>query len=174
VAAAVILDPKNPITGLKDSKSLSSKKREFLAEIIKNTCLAWSLGQATVEEIDEINILQASLLAMKRAIEALHVRPSHVQVDGNFTPKVDCSVEGIINGDKLIPAISAASIVAKVARDGDMVKYHALYPEYGFARHKGYGTKQHLLALEQFGITPIHRRSFAPVRTCSKSLLSWP
>ncbi|MBU0743797.1 MAG: ribonuclease HII [Gammaproteobacteria bacterium] len=168
VAAAVILDPTRHIDGLADSKKLTSKKREILSQIIKNNCLAWALGMASVEEIDEVNILQASLLAMGRAIEALSVNPHHVQVDGQFLPKVACSAQCVINGDSLIPAISAASIVAKVARDLDMVRYDEIYPGYGFANHKGYGTAKHLLALKQLGVTPIHRRSFAPVRQYCK------
>ena len=164
VASAVILDPARPIEGLADSKVLTSKKREILSEIIKANCIAWAIGYATVEEIDSMNILQASLLAMERAINTLSITPNHVQVDGQFSPKVNYSVETIISGDSLIPVISAASIVAKVARDRDMIDYDRVYPEYGFAKHKGYGTAQHLLALKQFGVTPIHRRSFAPVR----------
>ena len=164
VAAAVILNPDYPIDGLADSKVLTSKRREVLCEIIKNKCIAWAIGYATVEEIDRINILQASLLAMQRAIDALSIKPNHVQVDGQFLPKVNCSAEAIIDGDNLVPVISAASIVAKVVRDRQIVEYDLIYPEYGFAKHKGYGTVQHLTALKQFGVTPIHRRSFAPVR----------
>lgn len=164
VAAAVILDPLHQIAGLADSKLLTSKKREVLYEIIKENCLAWAVGSATVEEIDKINILQASLLAMQRAITALNLQPSLVQVDGQFAPQISCAVETVVGGDRLIPAISAASIIAKVVRDREMVEYDAVYPAYGFAKHKGYGTAQHLLALQQFGITPIHRRSFAPVK----------
>ena len=163
MAAAVILDPNCPIEGLADSKKLTSKKRNILSDIIKNSCIAWSIGSATVEEIDEINILQASLLAMQRAIESLIIKPSKVQVDGNFLPKINCPGECIINGDSLVPAISAASIIAKVIRDQEMVEYDEIYPEYGFAKHKGYGTKQHLLALHDHGVTSIHRLSFAPV-----------
>ena len=163
VAAAVIFDPRKPIEGLADSKLLSEKRREKLELIIKENCLAWALGRAEVEEIDGINILQASLLAMQRAIVALKITPDHVQVDGNICPKINFSVEAIISGDRLIPVISAASIIAKVARDKEMVELDKIYPQYGFAAHKGYGTKQHLLALEQYGITPLHRRSFAPV-----------
>ena len=164
VAAAVILNPNFSIDGLADSKVLTSKRREVLSEIIKNKCIAWAIGYATVEEIDRINILQASLLAMQRAIDALSIKPNHVQVDGQFLPKISYSAEAIIDGDNLIPVISAASIVAKVVRDRQMVEYDLIYPEYGFAKHKGYGTVQHLTALKQFGVTPIHRRSFAPVR----------
>lgn len=169
VAACVILDPENPILGLDDSKKLTPKKREFLSGIIKEKALAWSVMHATVEEIDEINILQATLLAMKRSIEALSITPSHVKVDGNFLPKIDISMEAVISGDKLVPAISAASIIAKVFRDNEMVEYGEVYPEYGFASHKGYGTKQHILALKEFGITPIHRRSFEPVKSMVKA-----
>ncbi|EKE00992.1 MAG: Ribonuclease HII [uncultured bacterium] len=168
MAAAVILDSINPIAGLADSKLLTAKRREVLCEIIQNNCIAWAIGRAEVEEIDSINILQASLLAMQRAICALSVKPHHIQVDGNFCPKVNYSVEAIINGDNLVPVISAASIVAKVIRDREMVEYDKIYPQYGFAAHKGYGTKQHLSALRTFGVTPIHRRSFAPVGRIKK------
>jgi ribonuclease HII len=157
LAAAVILNSKNPIDGLTDSKLLTAKKREILCEIIKNNCLAWAVGRAEVEEIDHINILQASLLAMQRAINALNVKPDHVQVDGKYCPKINYSVEAIISGDNLVPAISAASIIAKVIRDREMIAYDEIYPQYGFKNHKGYGTKQHLAALKQFGVTPIHR-----------------
>lgn len=163
VAAAVILDPNKPITGLIDSKKLSQKKREFLAEEIKSKALAWSLGRAEVEEIDELNILQASLLAMKRAIESLQTEPDMVVVDGLYTPEVVYKKEAIIKGDSLIPAISAASIIAKVARDDEMINFDEIYPGYGFSSHKGYPTKQHIESLERLGVTVIHRRSFAPV-----------
>ena len=163
VAAAVILDPENIINGLKDSKKLSHKKRMVLSDEIKSKSLAWSLGRAEVEEIDEINILQASLLAMKRAVEALGKKPEMVVVDGNFTPEVNYKTIAIIKGDSLIPAISAASIIAKVARDNEMVNFDKIYPDYGFSSHKGYPTKQHIEALARSGITKIHRRSFAPV-----------
>ena len=168
VAAAVILDPSYDIEGLADSKKLTSKRREILCEIIKDKCIAWAIGSASVEEIDQINILQASLLAMQRAIENLSVKPTHVQVDGQSIPKIIYSAESVINGDNLVPAISAASIVAKVVRDSQMVEYDEIYPGYGFGKHKGYGTRQHLLALKEHGVTPIHRRSFAPVRSCCK------
>ena len=134
-----------------------------LSDEIKSKSLAWSLGRAEVEEIDEINILQASLLAMKRAVEALGKRPAMVVVDGNFTPVVNYKTIAIVKGDSLIPAISAASIVAKVARDNEMVNFDEKYPDYGFSSHKGYPTKQHIEALARLGITKIHRRSFAPV-----------
>ena len=164
VAAAVILDPNNPIEGLTDSKKLTEKRREALSLEIKEKALAWAFGRAEQEEIDEINILQASLLAMKRAVESLSIQPDHVQIDGNKCPDMEYSMEAIVKGDALIPAIGAASIIAKVARDHEMVEMDKLYPEYGFAGHKGYPTKKHREALEKYGITPIHRRSFAPVR----------
>jgi len=163
MACAVILHPCCPILGLADSKALSEKKREYLFAIIQENCLAWAIGRAEVEEIDQINILQATLLAMQRAIAALSIKPDHIQIDGNICPKTNYSMEAIIGGDGIIPAISAASILAKVIRDREMVEYDKIYPEYGFAEHKGYGTKQHLLAIKQFGITAIHRKSFAPV-----------
>ena len=163
VAAAVILDSKIKINGLKDSKKLSHKKRVILSELIKSKSLAWSLGRAEVEEIDNINILQASLLAMKRAIEALDEKPKLVVVDGNFKPKVNFKTIAIIKGDNLIPAISAASIIAKVSRDDEMVKFDDKYPGYGFSSHKGYPTKQHVEALVRLGVTKIHRLTFAPV-----------
>jgi ribonuclease HII len=164
VAAAVILDPNHPIEGLNDSKKLSEKKRDLLAPIIKEHALAWALGRAEVDEIDEINILQASLLAMKRAVEALAIQPSHALVDGNKAPDLACTVTTIIKGDEKEPAIAAASILAKVSRDQEMVEFEDVYPGYGLAKHKGYPTKQHLQALDDLGITPIHRRSFGPVK----------
>ncbi len=163
MAAAVILDALRPIDGLADSKLLSSKKREVLCKLIKSNCIAWSIGSASVEEIDRLNIHHATLLAMQRAIDGLSVKPEHIQVDGQFLPKVKYPMESVVGGDRLIPVISAASIVAKVTRDSQMVEYDTLYPVYGFAKHKGYGTEQHLSALAKFGATPIHRRSFAPV-----------
>lgn len=168
VAAAVILDPTKPIAGLTDSKLLSPAKRAILAAQIRERSLAWAIGRAEVEEIDTVNILQATLLAMQRALEALAICPTRVLVDGIHCPKIAAlhisSMKAIIGGDRLVPAISAASIVAKVVRDEEMERWDALYPGYGFARHKGYGTSQHLLALQQLGITPLHRRSFAPVK----------
>lgn len=163
-AAAVILDPNKPIVGLTDSKLLTPKKREALFVVIQEQALAWSIGRAEVHEIDEINILQASLLAMQRAVELLSIIPELALIDGNKCPKLKCVTEAIIEGDKKIPAISAASILAKVARDEEMLKLDIEYPGYGLAQHKGYGTKQHLEALRTLGVTPIHRRSFAPVR----------
>jgi ribonuclease HII len=164
VAAAVILDPAKPIDGLTDSKKLTEKQRNLLDQEIREKALAWSLGRAEAEEIDEINILQASLLAMKRAVESLSIRPDHLQIDGNHCPEMPYSMEAIIKGDSKIPAISAASIIAKVARDKEMIEMDKRYPQYGFAGHKGYPTKKHREALIQHGITPIHRTCFAPVR----------
>ena len=164
VAAAVILDPKRPIAGLNDSKKLTAKRREQLAVEIREKALAWSLGRAEVEEIDAINILQATFLAMQRALEGLAVQPDLVKIDGNHCPKLAYKMEAIIGGDGIIAEISAASIIAKVARDAELVALDAVYPQYGFAKHKGYGTAAHLAALREFGATPIHRRSFAPIR----------
>ncbi len=164
VTAAVILDPEHPIEGLMDSKKLSEKRREKLAVFIKERSLAWSIGRAEVEEIDEINILQATMLAMQRAVAGLSPAPEHVLVDGNRCPKFNCSAEAIIKGDGLVPAISAASIIAKVSRDNEMVELDALYPGYGLAGHKGYPTKAHRDALIELGVTSIHRRSFGPVK----------
>ncbi len=164
VTAAVILDPANPIAGLMDSKKLTAKRREALEPLIQAQSLAWSLGRAEPDEIDEINILQATLLAMKRAVEGLHIQPEHVLVDGNHAPDLACPVTTIIKGDQSEAAIAAASILAKVARDREMVALESVYPGYGFAKHKGYPTSQHQHALQTLGVTPIHRRSFRPVR----------
>ncbi|MCP3670998.1 MAG: ribonuclease HII [Gammaproteobacteria bacterium] len=164
VAAAVILDPVRPIEGLADSKKLSEKKRQEMDLIIRENALAWSLGRAEVEEIDQINILQASLLAMQRAVESLPIPPDHALVDGNRCPDLACTVEAIVGGDGSEPAISAASIIAKVSRDREMTELDLQYPGYGLAKHKGYPTKFHLQALQELGVTDIHRRSFGPVR----------
>jgi len=164
VAAAVILDPMNPIQGLADSKKLTEKRREMLSEQIREHALAWALGRAEVDEIDQINILQASLLAMQRAVKGLSLIPHKAQVDGNRAPKLSCETETIIGGDSKVAAISAASIIAKVARDREMIELDGLYPGYGLAKHKGYPTKYHLDALLILGVTPIHRRSFGPVK----------
>lgn len=164
VAAAVILDPDKPIEGLADSKKLTEKRREALVIEIKEKALAWSIARAEVEEIDRINILQASLLAMKRAVESLQHAPELALIDGNHCPELDCRMEAIIKGDSKEPAISAASILAKVARDTEMAEMEQVYPGYGFAKHKGYPTKQHREAILKLGITPIHRRSYAPVQ----------
>lgn len=163
VAAAVILDHANPISGLKDSKKLTPKKRELLANEIKEKSLAWSLGRSEVEEIDEINILQASLLAMKRAVESLCVEPKLVIIDGEYLPEIINEKIAITKGDSLVPAISAASIIAKVSRDNEMINYEESYPGYGFSSHKGYPTKLHIDSLKKLGVTNIHRRSFSPV-----------
>jgi ribonuclease HII len=164
MAAAVILDPAKPILGLTDSKKLSEKKRLQLAEQIKTSALCWAVGRAEASEIDDINILQASLLAMQRAISQLEQAPDLAKVDGNRLPKLNCRGEAIVQGDLLVPEISAASILAKVARDQEMQILERLYPGYQFAVHKGYPTRQHLLALQALGITPQHRKSFAPVK----------
>lgn len=162
-AAAVILDPQRPILGLADSKKLSAQRRELLAEQIKQHALAWAIDQASVEEIDTLNILHASLLAMQRAVLALTMTPGLVQVDGKHLPRLNLPMQAIVRGDATEPAISAASILAKTARDAELLRLHALHPHYGFAQHKGYPTAQHLAALTQHGALPIHRRSFAPV-----------
>lgn len=166
VAAAVILHPERPITGLADSKKLTAKRREYLAAQIKEHAFAWALGRAEVVEIDELNIFHASLLAMKRAVEALNVLPELALIDGKFCPELLCPAQAIIAGDSSEPAISAASILAKVSRDAEMCVLAEKYPAYGFEQHKGYATAQHLAALQQYGATPEHRRSFAPVKAC--------
>lgn len=163
IAAAVILDPSNPILGLADSKILTEKQREALFPLIQEKALAWAIGRADVAEIDEINILQASLLAMKRAVEALRIEPYLVLVDGNRAPTLLCQTQTIIQGDQTEPAISAASILAKVSRDREMVLLDKEFPQYGFAKHKGYPTKEHVAALTVHGVSRIHRRSYAPV-----------
>ena len=163
VAAAVVLDPARPITGLADSKKLGAARREYLADAIRAEALAWALGRADVAEIDRLNILQATLLAMQRAVAALPVVPLKVLVDGNRCPPLSCPCEAIVKGDATVPAISAASILAKVARDAELRELHDRYPQYHFARHKGYPTAEHLDALRRHGPCPAHRRSFAPV-----------
>jgi ribonuclease HII len=164
VTAAVILDPDQPIAGLADSKVLSEKKRELLFDEIRLKAKAWAIGRAEVEEIDALNILQATLLAMQRAVAALEIAPNHVLVDGNRCPDLPCTADAIIKGDGRVAEISAASIMAKVSRDREMVLMDKQYPGYGLAGHKGYPTKAHMAALQALGVTPIHRRSFAPVR----------
>lgn len=164
VAAAVILDPKNPILGLDDSKKLTEKKRELLFDEIKEKAISWCVARASVAEIDKINILQASLLAMTRAVEGLSVQPEYVLVDGNKLPRWKYAAEAVIKGDSRVAAISAASILAKVVRDREMIELDKIYPGYGLADHKGYPTKVHMNALDKLGITPIHRTSYAPVR----------
>jgi len=165
VAAAVILDPLRPIDGLADSKMLSERKRDGLFEIIKADALSWSVGIASVEEIDELNILQATLLAMQRAMNGLAIQPDEVLIDGNRLPSLLIPAQAIVKGDSKVKVISAASIVAKVVRDRIMVDYHKKYPDFSFHLHKGYGTRQHLIEIEQFGFLPIHRKTFNPVRT---------
>lgn len=164
VTAAVILDPERPITGLADSKKLSEKRRQSLYHEIKEKALHWSLGRASVAEIDEINILQATMLAMVRAVDALAVTPELVLVDGNRLPRWRYKAQAVVGGDGQIAAISAASIIAKVTRDAELAELDTHYPGYGFAAHKGYGTAQHLAALKLLGPCPVHRQSFRPVR----------
>jgi len=164
VAAAVILDPARPIAGLRDSKKLSAQRREVLALRIKEQALAWAVARATVAEIDQLNILQAALLAMHRAVQALHPQPTYVLVDGNRLPRWDYASEPVVKGDDRVPAIAAASILAKVQRDGELLELERRYPGYGFAAHKGYPTAAHLKALHTLGVSPVHRRSFGPVR----------
>ncbi len=164
VAAAVILDPANPVAGLDDSKKLSERIREEIAGVIKNNATSWSLGSASVEEIDEINILNASMLAMQRAVTGLQVEPALVLVDGNKTPDLDYVAYALIKGDEWQESISAASVLAKVERDRQMLELDQEYPQYGFARHKGYPTKMHIAILEAEGISPVHRKSFGPVK----------
>lgn len=163
IAAAVILDPARPIAGLADSKKLTEKQRERLFDEIRHNALAWSVARARVREIDEINILQASLLAMQRAVSQLKIPPQLVLVDGNKCPVMPCPAIAIVKGDQTEPAISAASIVAKVLRDRIMLFLDKKYPAYGFARHKGYPTASHVEALKQAGVSRVHRRTFAPV-----------
>lgn len=163
-AAAVILDPDRPVDGLADSKVLKAEQREALAEQIRAEALAWFVASASVQEIDSLNILRATMLAMQRAVAGLVVAPELAMVDGNQAPKLRCAVQTVIKGDALVPAISAASILAKTARDADLLRLHALYPQYGFDQHKGYGTPQHLSLLREHGPCPEHRRSFAPIK----------
>jgi ribonuclease HII len=163
VAAAVILDERQPIAGLADSKKLTALRRERLFDEIRAKALCCSVAEASVEEIDRLNILQATLLAMRRAVQGLRLKPALVLVDGNRLPVLDIPAEAIVKGDALVPAISAASILAKVHRDRWCAEVHAQYPQYGFDAHKGYGTAAHLQALRAHGASPLHRRSFAPV-----------
>ncbi|MCY4473152.1 MAG: ribonuclease HII [Kistimonas sp.] len=169
VAAAVILDPYRPVAGLRDSKKLSTGRREALREAIESMALDWALGRAEPEEIDRLNILQATLLAMKRALTALSARPGLVIVDGNRCPDwTECPVQALVGGDDRIEAVSAASILAKTTRDREMLRLDAEYPGYGLARHKGYPTREHREALEKLGPSPIHRCSFAPVARAAR------
>lgn len=164
VAAAVILDPARPVAGLADSKKLSAARREKLAIAIRANALAWCVAEASVEEIDALNILQATLLAMRRAVAGLAVTPAEALIDGNRCPALEIPARAIIGGDATVAEISAASILAKTSRDAGLIELHARYPHYGFDRHKGYGTAEHLAALRRHGPTPAHRKSFAPVR----------
>lgn len=167
-AAAVILNPQRPIQGLTDSKKLTEKKRNALAIEIKQHAMAWAIASSSVEEIDTINILQASLLAMKRAVETMQaqfgITPDLVQVDGNKCPKINLPCEAIVKGDSKVQAISAASILAKTARDAELYELDKQYPMYGFAQHKGYPTAAHMVLLKQHGVSPVHRLSYAPVK----------
>lgn len=171
VTAAVILDPARPITGLTDSKKLSALKREALAEQIKGRALCWALGRAEPAEIDQLNILHATMLAMQRAVTALTIQPEWVMIDGNRCPELPMPATAVVKGDSLVPEISAASILAKVARDAEMDELAARYPQFGFAAHKGYPTAQHLAAISEHGILAEHRRSFKPVRLIAEQLV---
>ena len=164
VAAAVILDPARPIAGLADSKKLSEKRRNALAAEIREKALAWCIAEASVAEIDHLNILHASMLAMQRAVAGLTPQPTHVKVDGNRSPRIELPCEAVVKGDALVPEISAASILAKTARDALLVEFDRRYPQYGLAGHKGYPTAAHLAALKVHGACEIYRTSFGPVR----------
>lgn len=164
VAAAVILNPDKPITGLRDSKKLSEAQRDALAEEIKEKALAWHIAEASVEEIDELNILQATMLAMRRAVEGLAIVPELALIDGNRCPVMKVRSEAIVKGDDKVAEISAASILAKTARDAQLMVLHQQYPDYAFDQHKGYPTALHLARLAQHGVTPVHRKSFGPVK----------
>ncbi|HXE38358.1 MAG TPA: ribonuclease HII [Azonexus sp.] len=163
VAAAVILDPEWPIPGLNDSKKLSEKKRAALAILIRERAVAWAVAEASVEEIDRLNILHATMLAMQRAVAGLAVRPTSAMVDGNRCPRLEVPAEAVVKGDGKIASIAAASILAKTVRDAGMLALHEQYPMYGFDRHMGYPTAAHCLALEAHGASPVHRQSFGPV-----------
>ena len=167
VAAAVILDPARPIEGLNDSKKLSEKKRVALAAEIREKAVAWCVAEANIEEIDRLNILHATMLAMQRAVAGLAVRPISALVDGNRCPKLEMPVEAVVKGDGKIASIAAASILAKTVRDAGMLELHALYPQYGFDRHMGYPTAAHFAALQAHGASPVHRKSFGPVAQLS-------
>ncbi|SMY38333.1 ribonuclease HII [Photobacterium andalusiense] len=164
VTAAVILDPNNPIEGLTDSKKLTEKKRNLLFDEIKQKALSWSLGRCEADEIDQLNILQATMVAMQRAVAGLHIQPDFVLIDGNKTPVLPMAAQAVVKGDLRVAEISAASIIAKVTRDREMEVLDAEFPQYGFAKHKGYPTKAHFAALEQYGAIEQHRKSFKPVK----------
>jgi len=164
IAGAVILDPDRPVRGLRDSKRLTAARRERLYDEIVDRALAWAVGRAEVEEIDRVNILQASLRAMQRAVAALKPAAGYALVDGNHCPELPCPAQAIVRGDSLVAAISAASIMAKVTRDREMIELDARYPGYGLAQHKGYPSRLHMEALQRLGVLPVHRRSYAPVR----------
>ena len=164
VTAAVILDPNNPIVGLADSKKISEKKRLMLYREIKEKALAWAVGRADVEEIDRLNILHATMLAMQRAVAGLSIQPDYVLIDGNRCPALPMPAQAVVKGDSIVPEISAASILAKVTRDHEMTQLAERHPEYGFEQHKGYPTAKHLEQLSRLGPIPEHRKSFAPVR----------
>jgi ribonuclease HII len=166
VAAAVILDPDNPVDGLNDSKKLSARRREQLADQVRENAIAWSVVSVGSEQIDRINILQATMLAMQQAVEQLSVPPQHVFIDGNRCPRINLPATAIVKGDARVAEISAASILAKVERDAQMLALHETYPQYGFDRHKGYPTASHLAALAEHGPCPEHRTSYKPVREC--------
>lgn len=169
-AAAVILDPAHPIEGLKDSKKLSEAQRDLLAEQIKKHALAWSIAESSVEEIDTLNILQATMLAMRRAVEGLKITPSLALIDGNRCPVMPIRSEAIVKGDDKVAAISAASILAKTARDHLLAELHRVYPQYALDQHKGYPTALHLARLKEFGVSAIHRKSYAPVKALLKDI----
>jgi ribonuclease HII len=173
VAAAVVLDPARPIVGLRDSKKLSERRRVALAEAIRERALAWAVAEASVEEIDRLNILHATMLAMQRAVGLLALRPHEVVVDGNRCPRLDLPVRALVKGDDLEPAISAASILAKTTRDAQMTALDARYPQYGLAGHKGYPTAAHLAAIRKHGVADFYRRSFAPVRAVLENPPLW-
>jgi len=170
-AAAVILNPEQPVIGLRDSKKLSAKARERLAQEIQESALAWSVAHASIAEIDELNILHASMLAMQRAVQALSTAPALALIDGNRAPQLDCAAHTIIKGDDRVACISAASVLAKVTRDDLMIQLAENWPGYGFEQHKGYGTALHRRKIKELGVTPMHRRSFAPVRQALKEAL---
>lgn len=164
VTAAVILDPANPVDGLADSKKLTERKREQLFDEIREKALSWSIARCSIEEIETLNILHASLLAMHRAVDGLHIRPEFVLVDGNRLPQWNYASQAIVKGDARVAAIAAASIMAKVTRDRELLELDRLYPQYGFARHKGYPTAEHLAALREHGPSPVHRKTYGPVQ----------